>query len=100
MCKYGLRYNSLKQRHCIFKSFKMLDMLKHVMYYLKLNSDTLYRNGIWVGEVHSHTEKSLYIGKMTDVDMVPVRDPGGGKNDGEYYINVSEPASLKNSYPG
>lgn len=37
---------------------------------------------------------------MTDVDMVPVRDPGGGKNDGEYYINVREPASLKNSYPG
>lgn len=32
--------------------------------------------------------------------MVPVRDPGGGKNDGEYYINVREPASLKNSYPG
>lgn len=27
--------------------------------------------------------------------MVPVRDPGGGKNDGEYYINVREPASLK-----
>lgn len=32
--------------------------------------------------------------------MVPVRDPGGGKNDGEYYINVREPASLKNSYQG
>lgn len=31
---------------------------------------------------------------MTDVDMVPVRDPGGGKNDGEYYINVREPASI------
>lgn len=36
----------------------MLDMLKHVIYYLKLNYDTPYRNGIWVGEVHSHTEKS------------------------------------------
>lgn len=27
---------------------------------------------------------------MTDVDMVLVRDLGGGKNDGEYYINVRE----------
>lgn len=40
------------------------------------------------------------IGKMMDVDMVLVRDLGGGKNDGEYYINVREFVFLKNFYLG
>lgn len=37
---------------------------------------------------------------MTDVDMVLVRDLGGGKNDGEYYMNVREFVFLKNFYLG
>lgn len=81
----------------------MLDMLKHVMYYLKI--ELWYTLQEWYlsrGSTFPHwnISWSLDIGKMTDVDMVPVRDPGGGKNEGEYYINVREPASLKNSYPG
>lgn len=35
----------------------MLDMFKYVMYYLKLNYDIFYSNGIWVGEVYFYIEK-------------------------------------------